>query len=156
MRECVRCVATTKAGERCKRRTCMRKDYCFQHLRIDKKLELKSSGLPGGGRGLFSLERKMKGSFVADFTGRIVPRGGEQPYALYWNRQNVLNADSTQDAVGRYANTCVKRNKDRGHCSGNNAKFARDYRGRTAKLRATKTIQPGGEIFASYGLGYRV
>ena len=156
MRECVRCVATTKAGERCKRRTCMRKDYCFQHLRIDKKLELKASGLPCGGRGLFTLERKKKDEFVADFTGRIIPRGGEQPYALYWNRQNVLNADSTQDAVGRYANTCVKRDKDRGQCSGNNAKFARDYRSHRAKLRATKTIQPGGEIFASYGLGYRV
>ena len=68
----------------------------------------------------------------------------------------MLNADSTQDAVGRYANTCVKRDKDRGQCSGNNAKFARDFRARTAKLRATKSIQPGGEIFASYGLGYRV
>ena len=156
MRECVRCVATTKAGERCKRRTCMRKDYCFQHLRIDKKLELKPSGVPGGGRGLFTLERKKKGEFIADYTGRIVPRGGEQPYGLYWNRQKVLDANSTQDAVGRYANTCRKQNKDRGQCSGNNAKFARDYRSSTAKLRATKTIQPREEVFASYGLGYRV
>ena len=148
---CVQCEAKTQDGTRCKRKTCRTSDYCFQHLQKIKGLRVKPSHIPKGGLGLYTTVARKKGSKVANYTGDVAakPKG---LYSVAISKNKFMNSESTQNAVGRYANTCRK--KDKPKCKGNNAKFS-VHRGQVA-LKATKNIQPGTEVYAAYGRGHRV
>jgi hypothetical protein len=52
--DCKQCIFIKGNGQRCKRRTCVRKDYCWQHLRSQKGVDVRPSTLPGAGLGLFA------------------------------------------------------------------------------------------------------
>ena len=154
-RECVRCEADTRQNIQCKRRTCMRKGYCYQHLRKEKQLNVKKSAVAG--LGLFTVDAKKTSDKIANYTGQVISSDtARSRYAVQWSRGRVLDSNSTQDAVGRYANVCRQANIRRGQCRGNNAKIVRNYQRGKAALRATKRIPAGGEVFAAYGQGYRV
>ena len=66
----------------------------------------------------------------------------------------LIDARSTQSALGRYVNSCLKKNK--GDCKGNNAKFSISHRTNppTVWVKATKNISAGSEIYIPYGRGY--
>ena len=101
--ECVRCGADTRQNSRCKRRTCMRKDFCYQHLPKEKDVVVKKSAIAG--LGLFTVSSKKRGEFIADYTGQLIrDTAPRTPYAVAWSHGRVIDSNSTQDGVGRYAN----------------------------------------------------
>ena len=155
---CVRCEFIKDNGIRCKRNTCVRKDYCWQHLRAVKGIDVRPSTLRGVGKGLVAYKTFPKGSKVASYSGNLVSasaaRGSQ--YAVAWKKGQVVNASSSQHSVGRYANTCRTADKRRKKCKGNNVKLARDFARRKINLKATKKIKRGEEIFNSYGSGFRI
>jgi hypothetical protein len=114
--------------------------------------------LSGAGMGLFAYKTFPKNSKVASYSGKIVTaaEAKDSQYAVAWNRGQVVDAKSTQNSVGRYANTCRGADKKRKKCKGNNVKLARDFRRKHISLKATKKIKKGAEIFNAYGAGFRI
>jgi len=157
-RTCVQCKAITKKKTRCKRQTCERKDYCYQHLEKETGLAVSKSKIAGAGKGLVAKKTFKKGEKIIDYTGDIVDTkdAKDSQYALQWTKGKVLSSTNTQDSVGRYANTCRKANKEKKECKSNNARFARDFRRKKASIRATKHIKIGEEVFSSYGKSFRI
>ena len=158
-RDCVRCKFIKGDGQRCIRNTCIRKDYCWQHLRAKKDIDIRPSRIKKAGKGLFAFKNFKKGAKIASYTGDIVrPANVKDPqYAVQWKKNRVLDSSSTQDGLGRYSNNCRGKNKRKGQCNGNNAKLARDYTRRKMSLKATKKIKKGQEIFnGSYGRSFRI
>jgi hypothetical protein len=156
--ECVRCKFIRGNGQRCKRNTCVRKDYCWQHLRSKLGIDVRPSTLSGAGMGLFAYKTFPKGRQVASYSGKIIAasEAKDSEYAVSWGRGKVVDAKSTQNSVGRYANTCRGADKRRKKCRGNNVKLARDFARKRISLKATKKIQKGDEIFNTYGSGFRI
>lgn len=156
--DCVRCKFTKSDGLRCKRNTCVRKDYCWQHLRAVKGVDIRPSTLPGAGTGLVAFRNFRKGEKVAAYSGNLVSAvaAHDSQYAVAWKNGEVVNASSSQHSIGRYANTCRSADKRGKKCNGNNVKLSRDFTRRKISLKATKRIKRGNEIFASYGAGFRI
>jgi len=87
------------------------------------KLYLSKSGIPKSGLGLYTMKAIPKGAKICDYTGKLVSAkawndGGEGEYGLHINKNTVLDARSTQSALGRYANDCRNRNKKKKDCKG--------------------------------------
>jgi hypothetical protein len=157
--KCVRCKFIKQNGQRCKRNTCIRKDYCWQHLRVKLGIDVRPSKLGvRAGKGLIAFKNFPKGSKVASYSGNIVPtlEAKDSEYAVSWTRGKVVDSNSTQNSVGRYANTCRGADRKRKKCKGNNVKMNRDFRRKHIKLKATKKIKKGDEIFNTYGSGFRI
>ena len=156
--QCVRCKFIRGNGQRCKRNTCVRKDYCWQHLRAKLGVDVRPSTLPNAGMGLFAQKNFPKDSKVASYSGQIVPasQAKNSQYAVAWSRGKVVNAKSTQNSVGRYANTCRGADKKKKTCKGNNVIMKRDFRRKHISLKATKKIRRGDEIFNTYGSSFRI
>ena len=68
MKECQRCSATTKAGSRCRNRTC-RGTTCWQHLKSKKGLRVKQSQVPHGGLGLWTTKRYKPNEKIGKYKG---------------------------------------------------------------------------------------
>ena len=158
VRECTRCSATNKKGGRCSRNTCKYFDMCWQHTRANKGLYLAESSIPGSGTGVFTLRAIKKNAKIADYTGQLVSNqgwndGGTGDYGVQLNKREVLDARSTQTALGRYANDCRPRNRKNRHCK-LNARFSINHHNKTVTLKATKNIPANSEIFVSYGKEY--
>jgi hypothetical protein len=144
---CVRCKSIRVGGQRCKRNTCVRKDYCWQHLRIELGVDVRPSTLRGGGKGLFAYKTFPNRSNVASYSVQLalvpVAEAKDSQYAVAWRRGKVVDAKSTQHSVGRYANTCRGVDKRRKKCKGNNVKMSRDFTRRNISLKADQTDQKG-------------
>jgi hypothetical protein len=65
-----------------------------------------------------------------------------------------LDGKSTQSGLGRYANSCRAQDKRDGLCSGNNGKIVVDTKNKSARLKATRGIEEGTEMYISYGKKY--
>jgi hypothetical protein len=156
--DCKQCIFIRENGNRCKRRTCVRKDYCWQHLRARLGLDVRKSTSSGAGMGLFAYKTFPKNSKVASYSGKIVAaaEAKDSQYAVAWNSGKVVDSKSSQNSVGRYANTCRGVDKKRKRCKGNNVKLARDFRRKRISLKATKKIKKGDEIFNTYGSSFRI
>ena len=153
-RECVRCGAMNKNGSQCKRTTCIYSKFCGAHTKQLFDLQLKRSGLPKSGKGLFTSKDIPKNTKIAQYTGKIMTQAqhDKKPsgYAVAISKNRVIDARSTQSTLARYANDCRPTNKVLKQCKGNNAKLKRG-RGDTVRLTSIKKIPAGSEIFTSYG-----
>ena len=159
------CVALTQRGTACLRRT-KRGHYCSDHMRLHQRLAIAKSTLPGAGLGLFVAKGKKaqpfaRGDDIASYTGdwvRILPgaAGAEQggPYYLSITRQLAVDAARTNTALGRWANAPRGAVGTNGKPLRTNAQLIVDHTKKQGTLRATRTIQPGEEIFVGYGAQY--
>ena len=157
-RDCQQCEALTKSRRRCKRRTCKYSKQCYQHTLINKGLSLGKSKIPNSGLGLYAEKKFKRGDRIASYGGVIVSssdfKSSDSAYGLQVSNGEVLDSRSTQSGLGRYVNDCRASNKRRRQCKGKNSRLVWNSRSRTASVKATKTIQPGTEIYTSYGRGY--
>jgi SET domain-containing protein len=156
----MRCVAKTRTGRRCKRRTCVRGDYCYQHLASVKGLEVKKSSLTAAGLGLWAVRAFKKGENIIEYTGEKMSKKQfdklrpESDYGFLLNKELVLDARRTTAGVGRYSNDCRLQNKKKKQCQGANSRFVVDSKQKTVQIRATRNIRAGEEVFVPYGKAY--
>jgi hypothetical protein len=157
-RDCTQCSAMTKKGTRCTRKTCKYADMCYQHTKSNKNLEIKKSGIKQGGQGLFTTKKISKNQNVASYGGKVVSKqqynASNSSYGIQINKDQILDGSSTQSGLGRYANSCRRANRDKGDCKGNNGKLVVNKQKKTARIKATKTIAKGSEVFVPYGFSF--
>lgn len=156
---------------RCKIRSCT-DPYCWIHAKKERKLRVKPSSMVGDdvGRGLFAASELTPAHTRIEYPGFLVPYRGvfdqdayHSRYGVYLNRDWAKDAKMSNSGMARYANACragnlVRRRNAQGQIETvpcrSNAKFIRDMRHRKVKLRPTRTIMPGEELFAAYGQHY--
>lgn len=116
-------------------------------------LEVKKSGLPGAGRGLFARRTFNKGRRITEYKGRlcrwrdVAAADATNPYLMRVNRLWAIDARPAVHTLGRYANDAAGTpGKNSRH---NNAIYVTV--GRRCYLEATKTISRGEEVLVSYG-----
>ena len=151
VKECDRCQAQTKSGNQCRNRTC-KSDRCWQHLKRDDGLRIKSSQVPGGGMGLWTTRRYKPNEKIGRYTGERVTRAqveqryGSQTgqYVLCPNNTNLcIDARKTNSSAVRFANDA------HGTRFRNNARLRGEY-----LVAAQSGIPANREIFTGYGADY--
>jgi hypothetical protein len=160
--QCEQCCITKPDGGQCKRKTCIGSPYCYIHLLLVRHLRIKQSTLPNGGKGLFAMDPKAtanavvfkKGDTIIDYDGELIndntktARYGKYtaPYAVECKKD--CNVDcACERGVGANANT---------NPNHNNATFSVDRGRKTVKIKASKNIRNGEEIFLSYGRSFKL
>jgi hypothetical protein len=101
--------------------------------------------------GLFAAAVFSRGDPLADYTGdelRLDQAHNVSPYVLQITRRKGIDAARTNSGYGRWANDP----RGTGHVA--NAEFVVNRTTGTARLRATKRIEVGEEIFVRYGPDY--
>jgi len=123
---------------------------------LEKYLQVKTSKIPGAGKGLFTKEFIEKGSCIVEYKGRIttwkdVLEGKHfNGYVYFINRNHVIDAMRRKTAVARYANDAKGHSKTKGVL--NNAVFV--VENKRVFIYAKKDIPKGAEILVSYGNEY--
>ena len=160
VKESVRCVAATRHGRgpQCRNNTAIYGEFCATHTRHLLEMALKPSGIPGAGRGLFTLKAIKKGASIVVYTGDRMTqdRYDKHPsgYGVAIPGGMVIDGRSTQSSLGRYANDCRAANRRAGHCSRNNAELVYDEKPFKLRIRAMVNIPANREIFVAYGARY--
>lgn len=116
-------------------------------------LEVKQSGLPNAGLGLFAKRTFRKGQRITEYKGvlkkwrEVAHEDGINTYLMRVNRFWAIDAKPAVQTFGRYANDAAgTTGKSASH---NNAIYVTE--GRRCFLEAAKDIQPGDEILVDYG-----
>lgn len=174
-RHCVRCTARKPDGSQCTRRTCKYQGMCWQHSQLRRGLKIAPSTIPGADDGLFATQEFKKGDIVCTYAGnehkmtvaQYNATEGPHDYGFQHRSNFVYDGRSTQSGMGRWANDCRVQNRRRrgrngrggraGHCVENNTKPAvhtQNQHGHGMRMRATKNIHRGDEIFIPYHAGF--
>jgi len=148
--QCTQCTATTKSGQRCKRRVCVGQPKCSQH----RDFVIKKSGIPNAGMGLFAKREFKKNEVIGEYYGEQVnasqlkSRYGQStaPYAL--QAGGVIFDAACKRSLMSVANA-------RKNFSQANAKFSNSLNANgRVNVRAKKKIKAGKEVFVHYGSDY--
>jgi uncharacterized protein len=123
---------------------------------LEKQLYVKTSTIPGSGKGLFTRKFIPKGTRVVEYKGRISTwkdvkdEDGKNGYIFYVNRNHVINALPTLQHLARYANDARGLKKIKGIL--NNCDYVTD--GLKAYIETKRDIPARSEIFVDYGKDY--
>ena len=155
------CVAFTRRGAACKRRT-KRGHHCSDHMRLLQRLAVAKSTIPGAGFGLFVAKGKSAQPFrkkqrIALYTGdwvQLLPDTSCGPYFLQVTNSLAIDAARTNTALGRWANAPRGATDTQGRPLRANAKLVIDHARRRGALKALRDIDPGEEILVAYGASY--
>ena len=122
---------------------------------LEKELEIKTSNIPGAGKGLFTKVFIAKGTPIVEYKGTVttwdvVKDDPTNAYIYFVKPNHVIDARDHPKMMARYVNDAkgLVRTKART----NNAQFKNE--GLRVYIIATKDIQPGEEIFVEYGRKY--
>jgi SET domain-containing protein len=123
-------------------------------------LKVKKSGIPGAGRGLFTLRDIRKGDIVCEYEGEritwaeCIRRNEAHPskaaYFFYIHEHLCIDAEHAVHCPARFANDAAGPVRSPG--VRNNARF--EVRGDRVYIIASRWIRSGEEILVSYGRGY--
>ena len=123
---------------------------------LKKQLRVKSSGIPGSGKGLYTRVAIQKGTHVVEYKGKVTDwkhvnhKNGRNPYIFYVTRNYVIDAQSYPSALARYANDArglTKSSKLINNC-------IYETQGKKVYITAIKNIPAGSELLVSYGKEY--
>lgn len=123
---------------------------------LERMTEVKRSGLPGAGKGLFAKAFIPKGMLIVEYKGKITTwkdvkhDDGSNGYIYYVTRNHVIDACRRQSALARYANDARGIGRVKGLV--NNAEYVEI--GNKVYIKSTKDIEKGQEIFVAYGKEY--
>ncbi len=123
---------------------------------FEKKLEVKSSILPGAGKGLFAKELIPKGTRIVEYKGKVTTwkevddDDGNNGYIYYVKRHHVINASKYTAAMARYANDARGLQRVKGIT--NNAAYVEEEL--KVYIESRKNIPAGAEILVEYGKEY--
>jgi len=171
----VRCQALKVTGNqaRCNRMCAIGTPFCYSHLLSEKRLRIKPSGVPNGGKGLFAqVSRSATDNSIVFRRGEtIVNYTGEDINTATLNNRYDLDADNQFTAPYAYeivkdtsfvdaaCNRGVASLVNHRPVSKANAKFVKSKTNGVftgVKLVAKNHIKNNREIFASYGQTYRL
>ncbi len=121
---------------------------------LEKQLEVKQSTLTGAGLGLFTTKLIVKGSRIIEYKGEIktwkeVENDYNNFYIFHVTDDHVIDGQKSK-SLARYINDAKGLTKVKGIT--NNAQFV--IVGMQVFVVATKSIEPGAEIFIGYGKEY--
>ena len=128
IRECDRCTATTTSGHRCKLRSCKVGPYCWIHTKSIAGLQVKRSGIPGAGQGLYTTRERKKGDKkVVLYTGERKTKAQidamrNTDYVFKVKNNDYIDAARTNSGPARYINHCRTADEKKNVCK-NNARF---------------------------------
>lgn len=127
----------------------------MKYIIKDEDLEVKTSGLPNAGKGLFTKVHIPAGTDIVEYTGVIttwkeISHDWDNGYIYYMSRNHVINAKPHVHALARYANDAAGIEKVK-HLK-NNCVYKR--KGKKIFIHAVKNILPGEEILVEYGKEY--
>ena len=123
---------------------------------LEKHLIVKRSTLKGAGKGLFTTKDIAKGKKIVEYKGKITTwkevddKKGLNGYIYYVNRNHVIDAATTKDALARYANDAKGLMRTDGIT--NNCTY--NIEGTRVYIVAMRNIPAGSEIFVGYGKEY--
>lgn len=122
---------------------------------LEKQLEIKESGIPGAGKGLFTNAFIPKGTRIVEYKGRIrtwkeVEHDDNNFYIFYVNEDHVIDSGRYKTSPARFINDARGLKKIKGLT--NNTQFVVD--GLRVFVEATKNIPAGAELFIGYGKEY--
>ncbi|MBN9296037.1 MAG: SET domain-containing protein-lysine N-methyltransferase [Filimonas sp.] len=121
---------------------------------LEKQLLVKTSTLPGAGKGLFTSKDIAKGDRIVEYKGKITSwkeaAHEDNGYIFYATRNHVIDARHFPKHLARYANDARGIGRVKGKI--NNAEYVKKE-GKVF-IEATKNIPAGSEIFVSYGPEY--
>jgi hypothetical protein len=115
---------------------------------LESDFEVRDSGIPGIGMGLFALNTINRGDTIGPYTGIIITdeEAETEPwidshYLLWVCKDTNIVAEGELASYTRYIN----------HSDKPNARFVVSTRWKKARVEALKRIRPGEEIFLDYG-----
>ena len=123
---------------------------------IRQYLTVKTSTLPGSGKGLFTKIFIPKGTIIAEHTGKISTwktadhDDGKNPYLFYVSANHVIDAKGHEDSIAHFINDARGYKKMTGFT--NNTQYI--LKGKRVFIETIKDIQPDAEIFIHYGKEY--
>jgi len=144
---CEQCKGVTKAGLRCKLKTCKFSPFCHHHT----KVEVRESTIPNAGRGLFAKKRINNKEKFGNYKLGTQKMTQDQYDNKYPNDEatHVAKVRSYYyDAINPRKSIAGMANTERG--GRNNSKINNN-----GMLVATKNIAQDSEIFLAYGRSYR-
>ena len=153
-RECDQCTATSKSGNRCRNRTCRGK-LCWQHLKRDSGLRVKSSQIAAAGMDLWTTRRFKPNEKIGNYTGERItkqqmlaryPNNKRGEYVLCPNNGYCIDGKKTNSSSIRFANDSKGNSQLK-----NNAVFKQ---GSDVLRAGPQGIPANREIFVSYGSDY--
>ena len=121
-----------------------------------KQLIVKRSTLPGSGKGLFTKSPIPKNTRIAKYAGKITTwenadhDGGKNAYIFYVNKNHVIDAKNSKNALARYANDAEELGRLKK--LENNTAYA--VENKEVFLKALTDIPAGAEILVGYGKEY--
>ncbi len=121
-------------------------------------LIIKTSQLPGSGKGLFTTTPIKKGEKVIEYLGEIIDwkeyekrvERDEDGYLFFINKKNCIDAWNTPQHKARFANDAAGLGKVKG--LNNNCNYVIEKN--RCFIVAKKDIEAGAEIFVSYTKEY--
>jgi SET domain-containing protein len=121
-----------------------------------KFLVVKTSTIPGSGKGLFTKKFIPAGTRIAEYKGRVSTwkeakhEDGDNAYIYYVTRNHVIDAKADKRSLARYANDAKGLTKVKG--ISNNCEYVEE--GVRVFIHASKDIPAGSEILVPYGPEY--
>ena len=163
------CTGHRKDGRRCSKRSVIGCPYCFLHLKSDRHLRIKPSTIANAGKGLYAEDSTQpdnaiifrRGDNIIEYIGENINENElnrryqihTAPYAIQVRGNNNPRGALYIDAAAiRGAGSLSN------HRRGNqrNAELSVNFNNNTARLRATRNIVNGSEIFVDYGHQYQI
>ncbi|WP_276482046.1 SET domain-containing protein [Paraflavitalea pollutisoli] len=123
---------------------------------LEKQLKVKTSTIPGAGKGLFTSKSIPKGTRIVEYKGKastwkdVEHNEGNNGYIYYVTRNLVLDAANDKTALARYANDARGIGRVKGIT--NNSEYINE--GKRVFIEATKDIPANSEILVPYGPEY--
>ena len=123
---------------------------------LEKHLIVKRSTLKGAGKGLFTTKDIAKGKKIVEYKGKVTTwkevddKKGLNGYIYYVNRNHVIDAATSKDALARYANDAkglMRTDGIKNNCTYN-------IEGTRVYIVAMRNIPAGSELFVGYGKEY--
>jgi hypothetical protein len=166
----MQCKCLTKAGVRCRRRTCKHLECCAAHAqsgtriidhRILDSLYVAKSNIKGAGLGLFTRARLPAKTRLGYYDGPVAAAGSH--YALNCGGQTLdpTDPDHVRSSALRYANTwrrgtVLRRAVKHRVAHSNNVRMATRPHDGMCAFYTTRAVAAGTELLVSYGAGFRV
>ena len=126
----------------------MRNSKRRERICQESDFDVRESGIPGIGKGLFAMRTIYRGDTIGPYTGVIITdkQAETEPYVhshyLLWVCKDTnIVAEGELAGYTRYIN----------HSDSPNARFVVSTRWKKARVEALKRILPGEEIFLDYG-----